>query len=46
MNIVIKKKSGTEKNIVGHGERTHECVVWSPTPYPLGHNGSEAASSK
>ena len=36
MNIVIKKKNlAQKKNIVDDGDRTHEGLVWSPTPYPL-----------
>ena len=33
INIAIKKKiSGIEKNIEGDGGRTHDHLVWSPTP--------------
>ena len=38
MNIVIKKNIWHRKtNIVGAGAETHERLIRSPKPYPLGH---------
>ena len=38
MNIVIKNIYGTEKQISSVlGSQTHERLILSPTPYPLGH---------
>ena len=47
MNIVIKKKlSSTEKIWSAMGDRTHECLVWSPTPLGIGHSGSEVSTQR
>ena len=41
MNIVIKKYQAQKKISSVIGGRTHENLIQSPTPWPLGHIRSE-----